>query len=42
MYENSIVNLIEDIRNNLDNFGEQAIKDRHDQLLEEFYKIVTN
>ena len=42
MYRNSNVNLIEDIRDKIKDFNEQNIKERHDELLEEFYCIVTN
>lgn len=42
MYENSNVNLIKDIRDNIENFEEKNITERRDKLLEEFYNLVTN
>ena len=42
MYENSNVNLIKDLRDNIENFEEKNITERHDKLLEEFYNIVTS
>ncbi|RSI64489.1 hypothetical protein D8863_09605 [Streptococcus oralis] len=41
MYENSNVNLIKVLRDNIENFEEKNITERHDKLLEEFYNIVT-
>lgn len=41
MYENSNVNLIKDLRDNIENFEEKNITERHDKLLEEFYNLVT-
>lgn len=41
MYKNSKLYLIKDIRGEIDKFSTESIKARHNELLEEFYKIVT-